>query len=358
VFRDKPGGLIVDYLGIAVDLQDALADYIVSPGQRPASPQAEAVEIMCAEYEVVSVFFHGFDYSAFHHGSPTERVAVIPAAMEHVLKQRDGKKRFMDAVTRLSKAFALSIPADEALAIRDDVAFYQTVRAAFAKATPDEGKTRDEIEGAIKQLVSEAVASSDVISITGIKKPDVSILSDEFLDGVREIPQENLAMELLRKLINDEIRARARKNTVQARSFAEMLERAVRRYHNRDIGLPEVVDELIEIAREMRDAQRRGEEMGLSDAELAFYDALAMNESAVEVMGDDQLMFIARELVKVVQRSVSIDWAVKQSARAKIRVLVRRILRKYGYPPDLQEQATETVLEQAELLAAEWVGAA
>jgi type I restriction enzyme R subunit len=359
VFKDKPGGLVVDYLGIAADLQEALGNYTVSGGGRPAVPQAEAVAYMQTQYEIVAQFFHNFDYGVFFNGTPTERVRVIPAAMEHILKQADGKKRFIDTVARLSKAYALSIPDEQALAIRDDVAFFQAVRASFVKATPTEGKTQDEMDSAIRQLVSEAVASPDVINIfeyAGIKeKPDISILSDEFLAEVKGMPEKNLALELLRKLINDEIKSRSRKNAVQARSFEEMLDQTILRYQNRTIDAAEVITELIDLAKEMQQASQRGEELGLNDDELAFYDALADNESAVNVLGDQQLAFIAHELVKAVRKNVSIDWTVKQSARAKIRVLVKRILRKYGYPPDLQESATKTVLEQAELLAADWI---
>ncbi|MFC1959998.1 type I restriction endonuclease subunit R [Chloroflexota bacterium] len=359
VFKDKPGGLVVDYLGIAADLQEALGNYTVSGKGRPAAPQAEAVAYMRTQYEIVEQFFHNFDYGAFFTGTPAERVKVIPAAMEHILKQDDGKKRFMDAVSRLSKAFALSIPDEEAIAIREEVAFFQAVRASFAKATPTEGKTLDEMDSAIRQLVSEAVASPDVINIfeyAGIKeKPDISILSDEFLAEIKGMPEKNLALELLRKLINDEIKTRGRKNAVQARSFEQMLEQTILRYQNRTIDTAEVITELIDLAKDMQQANQRGDELGLTDDELAFYDALADNESAIDVLGDEQLAFIAHELVKAVRKNVSIDWTVKQSARAKIRVIVKRILRKYGYPPDLQEMATNTVLEQAELLAADWV---
>lgn len=357
VFKDKPGGLIVDYLGIATDLQEAVAHYTTSGSRRPTNPQMEAVEIMLSRYESVQDIFYGFDFQVFHTGTPTQRLSVIPAAMEHVLSQQDGKKRYMDIVAQLSQAFALAMPHESALEIRDDVAFFQAVRAAFVKTTQTEGKSQAEIDSAIKQLVSQAVASPDVVSIfdaVGLKTPDVSILSDEFLEDMRGLEQRNLAMELLRKLLNDEIKARSRKNTVQARSFEELLDKTIQRYQNRTIDVAEVITELIDIAKEMRDAHERGEQLGLSEYELAFYDALAANENAVEVMGNDSLAAIARELVKEVRKSVSIDWTVKQGARAKIKVLVKRILRRYGYPPNLEERATETVLEQAELLAAEW----
>jgi type I restriction enzyme, R subunit len=252
------------------------------------------------------------------------------------------------------------VPDERALAIRDDVAFFQAIRAAFIKTTPIEGRSQEEMDGAIKQLVSQAVASPEVINIfeaAGLKNPDISILSDEFLEDVRHLPQRNLVLELLRRLVDDEIRSRSRRNAVQARSFADMLEKTIHRYQNRTIDTAEVITELIEIAKEVRDAQARGAQLGLSDDEMAFYDALADNQSAREVMGDKQLAVIALELVKAVRSNVTIDWTVKQGARAKIRVIVKRILRQYGYPPDLQDAATNLVLEQAELLAADWAEA-
>ena len=360
VFKDKPGGLIVDFLGLATDLQEAVARYTTEGGRGlPASEQAEAVRIMQSEYEVVRAFYHGFNYRPFFDGSPAERLGVIPRAMEHILKQPDGKKRYMDAVSRLSRAYALSVPHELAIAIREDVAFFQTVRASFAKTTPVDGPTVDDMDTAIKQLVSQALAAGEVIDIfghAGLKTPDVSILSDEFLEDVRDLPQRNLALEMLRKLLNDEIKTRARKNAVQARSFTMLLEDTIRRYQNRTIDAAEVINELIELAKDMREATQRGDTLGLTEDELAFYDALADNESAVQVMGEKELAVIAVELVKQVRRNVTIDWTIKQTARAKMRILVKRILRKYGYPPDLEDAATKTVLEQAELLAAAWAG--
>lgn len=357
VFKDKPGGLIVDYLGIATELQQAINIYTMDHRVGPARPQEEAVALMLDQYGVAQAFFHRFDFSKFRTGTPSERLSVIPAAMEHILSQHDGKKRFIDTVTRLSKAFALAVPDEQALAIRDDVAFFQAIRSAFIKSTPVDARTQEDIDSAIKQLVSGAVASQEVINIfdaAGLKSPDVSVLSDEFLEDVKHMPQRNLALELLRKLLNDEIRTRSGKNAVQGRSFADMLEKTIRRYQNRTIDAAQVVTELIDIAREIRESNQRGAELGLNEEEMAFYDALAANDSAVDVMGDTQLAVIALELVKSVRVNVSIDWTVKQGARAKIRVMVKRILRKFGYPPDLQEAATDLVLEQAELLAAQW----
>jgi len=358
VFRDKPGGLVVDYLGIATDLQQAIKIYTASGNGRPALPQEEAIALMQSEVHVVRALFHQFDYSRFFIGTSSQRLSIIPAAMEHILVQPDGKKRFMEGVTRLAKAFALSIPDDRALSIRDEVAFFQALRATFAKSTAIEGRAKEDIDGAIKQLVSQAVSSQEVINIfdaAGLKTPDISILSDEFLEDVRHLPQRNLALELLRKLLDDEIKTRGRRNVVQARSFADMLDKTIRHYQNRAIDAAQVIAELIDIAKKVRDSTQRGAELGLSDDEMAFYDALAESESARAVLGDKQLAVIALELLKAVRANVTIDWSVKQGARAKIRVLVKRILRQYGYPPDLQDAATDLVLEQAELLAAEWV---
>ena len=357
VFKDKPGGLVVDYLGIADQLKRALADYTEKDRSQAGIPQEEAVAVMLEKYEIASALFHAFDYSLFISGAPGQRLGVIPAAMEHILQQQDGKKRFMQVVTELSKAFVLAVPHEEALAIRDDVGFFQTVRVAFVKATPTEGKTQEELDTAIRQIVSKAVAANEVIDIfaaAGLKSPDISILSDEFLEEVRSLPQRNLALELLQKLLNDEIKVRARKNSMQARSFGEMLERGIRQYQNRSIEAAKVIAQLIELAREIREARMRGVNLGLSEDELAFYDALEVNDSAVKVLGDETLRTIARELVETVRRNVTIDWAVKESIRARLRTVVKRLLRKYGYPPDKQEKAVQTIIEQAELFGQDW----
>ncbi|CAG0968008.1 partial Type-1 restriction enzyme R protein, partial [Anaerolineae bacterium] len=360
VFKDKPGGLVVDYLGLADQLKRALTDYTEAGGEgKPAFDQEEAVAFMKEKYEVVAAMFHGFDYKGLVAAKPAERLAGVPSAIEHILQLEEGKKRYLEEVTKLSRAFALAVPHNEALKIRDEVGFFQEVRSALAKATVEgESRSQEEMDSAIRQLVSRAVASNKVVDIfaaVGLKKPDISILSDEFLKEVQGLPQKNLAVELLRKLINDEIRTRSRKNVVQARSFAEMLEESIRKYQNRAIETAQIIEELIDLAKEMRDAQRRGEELGMTDDEVAFYDALEVNDSAVKVLGDDCLRQIAQELVAKVRNSVTIDWTVRENARAKIRVIVKRILKKYGYPPDKQEKATQTVLEQAEVLCKEWV---
>jgi type I restriction enzyme R subunit len=358
VFKDKPGGLVVDYLGLADELRDALSTYTQSGGTgRTAIDQAEAVAVMLEKYEVCCGLFHPFNWSLWVAGNAVQRLSLLAPAQEHILAQEDGKRRLLTSVTQLSQAFALAVPHLEALRIRDDVAFFQAVRGALAKPGPDQQKTDEELDQAIRQIVSRAIASDQVVDIftaAGLKKPDISILSDEFLAEVRNLPQKNLAIELLRKLLNNEIKTRSRKNVVQFRSFAEMLERAIRAYQNRAVETAQVIEELIRLAKEMREAAARGEQLGLTDDEVAFYDALEVNDSAVKVLGEQALKAIARELVESVRRNVSIDWTVRQSVRAKMRVLVRRILRKYGYPPDKQERATMTVLEQAEVLCADW----
>jgi type I restriction enzyme R subunit len=358
VFKDKPGGLVVDYLGLAAELKEALATYTESGGTgETAIDQAEAIAVMLEKYEVCLGLFHGFTWSAWISGTARERVSLLPAAQEHILAQRDGKDRLLRAVSELSAAFALAVPSDEALRIRDDVGFFQAVRAVLAKSAAGERRSDEELDHAVRQIVSRAVASDEIVDIfaaAGLKKPDISILSDEFLAEIRDMPQRNLAVELLRKLLSGEIRTRSRRNVVQARSFAAMLEGAIRRYQNRAIEATMVIEELIALAREMREAEARGVSLGLSEDELAFYDALETNDSAVAVLGDETLRAIARELVATVRANVTIDWTVRENVRAQLRVLVKRILRKHGYPPDKQEKATVTVLEQAEVLSKAW----
>jgi type I restriction enzyme, R subunit len=358
VFKDKPGGLVVDYLGLAEELKQALATYTEAGGTgKTALDQAEAVALMLEKYEVTCGLFHGFNRSAWTTGTPQARLSLLPAAQEHILAQEDGKNRLLRAVTDLSKAFALSVPHAEAMRIRDDVGFFQAVRAVLAKSLTGERKTDEDLDHAIRQIISKAMVSDEVIDIfaaAGLKKPDISILSDEFLAEVRGMPQRNLAVELLEKLIKGEIKTRSKRNVVQARSFSEMLEQALRKYQNRAIETAKVIEELIQLAKDMRKASERGEQLGLTEDEVAFYDALETNDSAVKVLGDENLRLIARELVKTVRANVTIDWTVRENVRAQLRVLVKRILRKYGYPPDKQEKATQTVLEQAELLSGGW----
>ena len=358
VFRDKPGGLVADYLGLAHELKRALATYTESGGKgQTALDKEQAVWAMLEKYEVCYGLFHGFDRSAWTTGSPAERLRLLPAALEHVLAQEDGKSRCLKAVRELSQAFALAVPHPEAVRIRDDVSLFQHVRAALSKRAGPDAKSDEELDHAVRQIVSRAVAPDGVLDIfaaAGVEKPDVSILSEEFLVEVRGMRQRNLAVELLEKLLRGELATRRRKNVVQTRSFAELLEQTIRRYQNRAVEAAQVIEELIGLARELREANGRGEALGLSEDELAFYDALGVNDSAVQVLGDETLRTIARELVETVQWNVTIDSTLRENVRANLRRLVKRVLRKHGYPPDKQEAATQTVLEQAAALSAGW----
>jgi type I restriction enzyme, R subunit len=358
VFRDKPGGLVVDYLGLADSLRKAVATYTDSGGTgETAIDQAEAVALTLEKLEICRRMFHGFDWSPWLTGTPQQRLSVLPAAQEHILAQPEGKERLAKHVQDLTRAFALAVPADAVQAVRDEVGFYQAVRAALTKTRFNGRSDPGELDHAIRQIVSKAVASEEVIDIfaaAGLKKPDISILSDEFLADVQGLPHRNLAVELLRKLLSGEIRTRSKRNIVQARSFAELLEQAIRKYQNRAIEAAQVIEELIALAKDLREADRRGEELGLTPDEVAFYDALETNDSAVAVLGDETLKAIARELVERVKANVTLDWTLRENVRAHLRTLVKRILRKYGYPPDKQEAATQTVLRQAEVLSAGW----
>jgi type I restriction enzyme R subunit len=371
VFRDKPAGLIVDYIGIAQNLKSALAQYSPRDREQTGIDEAEAVAVLLEKLEVVRDMFHGFDYHPGLAGSPQERLSMMAGAIEWILDRQqqwaaqesspEGKKaahrRFLDAALALSKAFALASASDEAREIREEVGFFQAIRAALIKSGTGSGVTRQERELAIQQIVSRAVVSTEIVDIlaaSGLQSPDISILSDEFLAEVQQMEKKNLALEALRKLLGDGIRSRSKANIVETRAFSERLEDAVARYHANAITTAEVLQELIQLARDIRAARQRGEEAGLTDEEIAFYDALAENESAVQVMGDDKLRVIAHELLTSLRENVSVDWAHRESARARMRVLVKRILRKYGYPPDLQDAAVQTVLQQAEALSSGW----
>ena len=371
VFRDKPAGLIVDYIGIAQNLKSALSQYSKDDQRRAGIDEAEAVAVMLEKYEIVRDMFHGFDYRSGVDGSPQERLTALAGAIEWVLQmqQRDAEKesaeegkkrahrRFDDAVLALTKAYALASASDEARDIRDEVGFFQSVRAALAKNTGGAGKSSAERDLAVQQLVSRAVVSTEIVDIlkaTGVEAPDISILSDEFLAEMEGMEKKNLAMEALRKLLNGEIRSQTRTNVVETRAFSERLQDAIARYHSNAITTAEVIQELIQLAKDIKAARQRGEEAGLSDDELAFYDALALNESAVDVMGDDKLRVIAHVLLERLRSNASVDWQHREPARARMRVLVKHILKKYGYPPDLRDDAIQTVLQQAEALAERW----
>lgn len=371
VFRDKPAGLVVDYIGIAQNLKNALGQYSGADQRQAGIDEAEAVAVLLEKYEVVKATYHGFDYARGLAGTPHERLVVLAEAIEWILSRQheaaaketteDGKRRenrrYQDAVLALSKAFALASASDEARDIRDEVGFFQTVRAALVKSADGARKSAADREFAIQQILDRAVVSTEIVDIlaaAGITTPDISILSEEFLAEIQQLEKKNLALEALRKLLDDQIRSRSKTNVVETKRFSERLEAAIARYHTNAISTVEVLQELIDLAKEVRAARRRGEDEGLSQDEIAFYDALAESASAVELMGDDSLKVIAHELLVSLKGSVTVDWSHRESARARMRVLVKRILRKYGYPPDLQDVAVQTVLRQAEALSAAW----
>jgi len=359
VFRDKPGGLVVDYLGLADQLKHALATYTESGGKGdPTYDTRQAIALMQEKHGVACDMMHGSDWQAAV-GDGRRTLLALPGLQEHLLEQEDGKTRWNQVITELSRAFALCAASDEATEIRDDVALFQAIQAALNKRDSGHRKTPEQIDAAVRQLVSKAITTDgqviDVFTAAGLPKPDISILSDGFLAEVRGLKHKNVAAELLEKLLKDELKVRSKRNLVQSQLFSEKLKKTLNAYHNRAISTMEVIEELIRLAKELDAATKRGDDLGLTDDEIAFYDALAANESAVRAMGDDKLKVIAAELITQVRKSVTIDWTLREGARAKIRVMVKRILNKYGYPPDLQEEAVKTVLAQAELLCADWV---
>lgn len=359
VYPGKEGGLIVDYIGIGVELKKALIDYTESGGKgKPTFDQEQAVKLMLEKYEIVRDMFYGFNYKKFFQLKPEERVSFVPSAMEHILKEEGKKERFAREVTALLKAFSLSVPDERAMQIKEEVGFFQAIKSAIIKTTETRRELQDRFDSAIKQILSKAVISDRIIDIfeaAGIQKPELSILSDGFLEEVKEMPQKNLAFEALKKLLNDEIRIISKKNIVQAKSFTELLERTIKKYTNRSIEAAQVIEELIELARKIRDEKNRGKELNMNDDEIAFYDALGVNDSAVKVLGDETLRKIALELTQMIRNSVTIDWTQRESVQAEIRLKVKKILRRYGYPPDKEKRATETVLKQAELVAQNWI---
>lgn len=368
VYKDKPGGLIVDYLGIAADLKKALAFYSDAGGKGdPTIMQEQAVQLMLEKLEVVSQLFsaspphrQGFNYEAYFEADTSRKLSLILAAEEHILGIQDGKKRYINEVTALSKAFALAVPHDQAMDIKDEVSFFQAVKARLAKFDgTGSGRTDEEIETTIRQVIDQALVSEKVIDVfdaAGIKKPDISILSEEFLLELKGMEHKNVALEVLKKLLNDEIKARAKKNLVQSRTFLEMLEDSIKKYHNKILTAAEVIEELIKLSKDIVKMDNEARQMGLSEFEYAFYTAVANNDSARELMQQDKLRELAVVLTETIRQNASIDWTLKESVRAKLKVAVKRILRKYGYPPDMQKLATETVLKQAEMMAGEITG--
>ncbi len=358
VYRDKPGGLVVDYLGIASDLKEALSFYSDAGGKGdPAQAQEQAVMLMLEKLEVVSQMFHGFPYENFFDADTSQKLSLILAAEEHILGLEDGKRRYINEVTALSQAFAIAVPHEQAMDVKDEVAFFQAVKARLAKFdATGEGRTDEEIETTIRQVIDKALVSDQVIDIfdaAGIKKPDISILSEEFMEELRNLQHKNIALEVLKKILNDEIKVRARTNLVKSKSLMEMLENSIKKYHNKIISAAEVIDELIKLSKEIVASDAEARHMGLTDYEYAFYTAVASNDSARELMSQDMLRELAVALFQSIRENASIDWTMKESVRAKLKVVVRRLLRKYGYPPDMQLLATETVMKQAEMLANE-----
>jgi type I restriction enzyme R subunit len=358
VFRDKPGGLVVDYIGLVDSLKNALADYTQSGGKGDAAdPAAEALPILMEQIWICRGLFHGFDYRRFFDASPIERLKLLPSAQGHVLEQENGKDRFVDAVAKMTKANALCGTLDDAMELETEIAFYQAVRAALMKGVQRPGRSEAEIEHAVRQIVNSSLVSEEIIDVfaaAGLKQPDLSILSDEFLAEVRSLPQKHVAAELLRKLLENEITGHTRTNLVKSVAFSEMLEESLKKYRSRAVSTVEVIEELIALAKNVRKDRDRGVDLGLSPAEVAFYDALAANESARDLLGEPILTKMAQELARTIRQNATIDWNLRESVRARLRSLVRRLLRKYKYPPDAQEKATETVLKQAEVLANEW----
>lgn len=361
VHKDKPGGLVVDYLGIAADLKEALSFYSDAGGKGdPTLAQEQAVAHMLEKIEIVSAMFHGFAYENYFEADTSQKLSLILAAEEHILGLENGKKRYINEVTALSQAFAIAIPHEQALDAKDEIAFFQAVKARLAKFDgTGGGRTNEEIETIIRQVIDQALVSDQVVDVfdaAGIKKPDISILSDEFLAELKDYEHKNVALEVLKKLLNDELKARAKKNLVQSKSLMEMLETAIKRYQNKILTAAEVMEELIRISKEIVASDAQAKDMGLSEFEYAFYTAVANNDSARELMQHDTLRELAVVLTQRVRENASIDWTIKESVRAKLKVIIKRTLRQYGYPPDMQLLATETVLKQAEMIAEELVG--
>jgi len=358
VYKDKPGGLVVDYLGIASDLKKALSFYSDAGGKGdPTILQEQAVELMLEKLEVVSNMYHGFNYEGYFEADTSKKLFIILAAEEHILGLEDGKKRYINEVTALSKAFAIAIPHEQALDVKDKIAFFQAVKARLVKFdSSDTGKTDEEMETTIRQVIDKALVTEPVIDVfdaAGLKKPDISILSEEFLMELKGMEHKNVALEVLKKLLTNEIKSRAKKNLVKSKTLREMLEDSIKKYHNKILTAAEVIEELISLSKEIVEMDKEAKAMGLSDFEYAFYTAVASNDSARELMQKDKLRELAVALTETIRQNATIDWTIKESAKAKLKVSVKRLLRKYGYPPDMQMLATETVLKQAEMIANE-----
>ena len=356
VFKDKPGGLVVDYIGIANELKQALKTYTDSKGKgAPTLKAEEALAILLEKLDIIRSLFHGFDYSKFE---TAPHMLLVPAA-NHILGLEDGKQRFLDAVLAMNKAYSLCSTLDEAKALHKELAFFSAIKAAISKFTSvDDKRSQEEKDSALKQILDNAIVAdgvADVFQLAGIEKPNIGLLSDEFLEDVRRMPQRNLAVELLEKLLKDDIKAKTRNNVVQEKKYFERLKETLRKYHNRGIETAQVIEELIQMAKEFQEAIEREANLGLNHDEIAFYDALASNESAVRELGDDTLKKIAVEITEKLRKSTTVDWQVRESVRARLRILVRRTLQRYKYPPDKAPEAIELVLKQAEVLSSHWI---
>ena len=358
VYKDKPGGLVVDYLGIASDLKKALSFYSDAGGKGdPTIAQEQAVELMLEKLEIVSNMYNDFPYGDYFEADTGKKLSMILAAEEHILGLEEGKKRYINKVTELSKAFAIAIPHDEAMDVKEEVSFFQAVKARLAKFDmTGAGRTDEDIETIIRQVVDKALVSEQVIDVfdaAGIKKPDISILSEDFLMELKGMEHKNVALEVMKKLLNDEIKSRSKKNLVKSKSLMEMLENSIKKYHNKILTAAEVMDELIKLSKDIVNMDSEAKQLGLSDFEYAFYSAVADNDSAKDLMGKDKLKELAVILTERVKANTSIDWTIKESVRSKLKTIIKRTLRKYGYPPDMHKLATETVLKQAEMIAKE-----
>ena len=361
VYSGKEGGTIVDYIGVGQELKFATKQYTESGGKGQTNyDQKEAIAQMMTKYDVVKSMFHKFDYKRFFNETPRERINIIAGSMDHILKEKDGQKRFFKEVTLLRGFFALANPSPEANEIRDEVAFFLAIKASLVKTTSTQvvpKRSTEELEESVKQVISKAISSKEVIDIfdfLGMESPDISILSEEFLEEVQKIEYKNLAFEALKKLLDEEIKIRFKKNLIKSRKFSQMLEEAVNKYRNRGITSAQIIQAMVDIAHEVKEDKSKGKELGLDQNEEAFYDALSNNESARELLGDKVLAEIAQTLTKRVKDNASIDWRIRKSVQAKLRIMIKRLLREYGYPPDKEKMATDLVLEQAKGLADEW----
>jgi type I restriction enzyme R subunit len=355
VFKDKPGGLVVDYIGIAAELKNALRTYTDAKGRgQPTLRAEEALKILLEKLDAVRGMMHGFDYRNF----AIKPLQLLAPAANHLLSLPDGKKRFLDGMAAVTKAYSLCGTLDEAAALRTEIAFFAAIRAALVKhGTTGKKRTEDEKNSALKQILDNAIVAegvSDIFNLAGLEKPNIGLLSEEFLEDVRKTPLKNLAVELLERLMRDEIRSNSRTNLVQEKKYSERLLATLAKYHNRAVETAQVIEELIAMAKDFSEALQRNEELGLSPDEIAFYDALAENPEVLRRMGDETLKKLATELTNKLRSSTTVDWQVRDAVRAKMRILIRQLLRKYKYPPEGQEAAIAMVLKQAEALADAW----